>query len=117
MCRQCNVSRGGYYKWNKRPISRKKEVDEGILEVIEEIRRTEPKKQAYGSPRMRKELAARGLKCGENRVAKIMQANNIRAKIKQKHVVTTNSKHDYPYADNLLNQHFSVAKARRGICV
>jgi len=111
MCRLCNVSRGGYYKWRKRPISRKKEVDSQILEVIEEIRRIEPKKQAYGSPRMCQELIARGLKCGENRVAKIMRANDIRAKIKQKHVVTTNSKHDYPYADNLLNQRFSVAKA------
>lgn len=60
---------------------------------------------------MCRELVARGLKCGENRVAKLMRAHGISARIKRKHVVTTDSKHGYPYAANLLNWRFSATNA------
>jgi transposase InsO family protein len=37
-----------------------------------------------------------------------MQANNIKAKGKKKYITTTDSKHDLPVANNLLNQEFTA---------
>jgi transposase InsO family protein len=57
---------------------------------------------------MRHELVGAGLKCGENRVARIMRENGIKAQIKRKRVITTNSKHGRPFVENRVNQQFSV---------
>lgn len=107
------VSKSGYYKRLAAPVCRKKQYDKELLDNIIAIRNKTPVKQCYGSPRMYRELVAAGFTCGENRVAKIMRANNIRAKIKRKHVVTTDSKHGLPYAANLLKQRFNVARPRQ----
>lgn len=50
-----------------------------MLAEIERIHQTDC--IVYGSPRMHKELLARGFQCGENRVARIMRAHNIRARL------------------------------------
>ena len=44
---------------------------------------------AAGWPRMHKELLARGIRVGKDRVRKLMQQHGIRAKTKHKFVVTT----------------------------
>ncbi len=46
--------------------------------------------------------------CGKNRVAKIMRKNNIICRTRRKYKATTNSKHNYPVAPNLLAQNFYV---------
>ena len=61
---------------------------------------------AYGSPRITDELRSKGTKCGENRVARIMKVNGIVAKTAKKFKATTNSKHNLPVAENLLDQNF-----------
>jgi transposase InsO family protein len=61
---------------------------------------------AYGSPRMTTELNALGFRCGENRIARIMRENHIRAKSKRRYKVTTDSKHNLPVAPNLVQQNF-----------
>lgn len=67
-------------------------------------------KGRYGSPRITKQLRKDGLICGENRIARIMQKNNIQAKIKKRFKNTTDSKHTYPVAPNLLKQDFSAVE-------
>jgi putative transposase len=63
----------------------------------------------YGSPRMHRELLARGVTCSLNTVARLMQHAGIRARSKRKfRVMTTDSKHDHPIAPNLLEQDFQV---------
>jgi transposase InsO family protein len=54
------------------------------------------------------ELNASGINCGVNRVARLMRENSIRAKQSRKFKVTTNSKHNYPVAPNLLNRQFEI---------
>jgi len=110
MSRVLKVSRCGYYKWRKQPISHRKAENLKILENIRIIREKQPKKQSYGSPRLRWELNMLGIKCHKNRVARIMRANGIRARIKRKFVVTTNSQHKNPIAPNLLRQKFDVLR-------
>ena len=69
---------------------------------------TEPRR--LWLPRIWKELLARGIRVGKQRVQKLMQLHGIRAKGKRRFKVTTDSKHDLPIAPNLLDRQFSVAE-------
>ena len=62
---------------------------------------------SYGWPRIWKELLARGLRVGKERVQKLMQLHGIRAKGKRRFKVTTDSNHDLPIAPNLLDRKFT----------
>ncbi|QHT71720.1 hypothetical protein GXP67_36165 [Rhodocytophaga rosea] len=57
------------------------------------------------------DLIEKGISCSEKRVAKLMRSHQITAKRKRKFVVTTDSKHGLPVAENKLNQQFSAFKA------
>jgi len=62
----------------------------------------------YGSPRITAELKAGGIVCSENRVARLMRENNIRAKCKQKFKRTTKSDPKRKPAPNLLEGNFNI---------
>ena len=64
----------------------------------------------YGWPRTWKELLARGIRVGKQRVQKLMQLHGIRAKGRRRFKVTTDSNHDLPIAPNLLNREFTVSE-------
>lgn len=65
-------------------------------------------KQRYGSPRIHKELQMQGVKASLPLVAKLMRQENIYSIIRRRFKQTTDSKHRYPIAPNLLMQQFSV---------
>jgi len=67
-------------------------------------------RRAYGSPRIVEDLKDKGMKCGKNRVARLMKIHGIVGKAKKKFKATTNSNHALPVAENLLNQNFEAAK-------
>jgi len=50
------------------------------------------------------------IKCGRNRVYRLMKKHGIQSKRKRKFKATTNSKHDLPVAENILNQNFQATK-------
>jgi putative transposase len=105
MCRVLAVSRSGYYAWQQRPDSptaiRQAELVEQIQQIHEESR------EVYGSPRVHRELAARGVKCSENTVAKWMRKTGVRSKMRKRFVVrTTDSRHAHPIAPNTLDRQF-----------
>lgn len=106
MCQVLKISQSGYYKRDKKqPIRDKK--NNILLNKIKII--YEENKGCYGSPRITKQLNKEGSCYGKNRIARIMQKNNIRAKTKKKFkITTTNSNHKYPVAPNILNQNFRV---------
>jgi putative transposase len=69
-------------------------------------------KARYGSPRIHAELVARGQDCCVNTVAKLMRDNDIKAKTARKfRITTTDSNHDLPVADNLLDRQFNPSQA------
>jgi putative transposase len=63
---------------------------------------------AYGWPRIWRELLARGIAVGKERVRRLMQLHGVRAKGKRRFRVTTDSNHDLPIAANLLERQFTV---------
>ena len=52
-------------------------------------------------------LKARGVHVGIEQVKKLMKLHGIKARGKRKFVVTTDSKHDLPIAQNLLDSDFT----------
>ena len=64
----------------------------------------------YGWPRTWKELLARGIRLGKERVQSPMQLHGICAKGKRRYKVTTDSNHDLTIALNLLDGQFTVAE-------
>ena len=111
MCRVLEVSNGGYYAWRKRPESRRDRENRRLTVEIKAIH--QESRQTYGSPRIHDTLKKKGTECGKNRVARIVRLDGIRAKQKRRFKVTTDSKHDYPVAENLLNRQFNIEGPNR----
>ena len=88
-----------------RPGVNKRISDEALLVHIKAIHAEV--KEECGWPKMGKELLARGIRVGKERVRKLMQRHGIKARGKRKFVVTTDSKHNLPIAPNLLGRNFS----------
>lgn len=113
-CEVLQVSASGYFEhWRRkaaaqpsRPGGNKRISDEALLVHIRAIHAQV--KGEYGWPKMCKELLARGMRVGKERVRKLMQRHGIKARGKRKFVVTTDSKHDLPVAPNLLARDFTA---------
>jgi len=58
----------------------------------------------YGSPKITRELQDRGRRVSKSRVARRMRAAGLRSKVRRKYRVTTDSKHHFPVAPNLLER-------------
>lgn len=111
LCEALQVSISGYYAWQKRPESTRQQENKRILTEIQEIHRQS--RESYGSPRIYVDLQEKGVLCSENRVARLMKSHQIAAKRKRKFVVTTDSNHDLPVAENKLNQKFTATRANQ----
>lgn len=110
-CRVLGVSIVGYHEHFVRLASaaqRRHLSDDALLVHIKAIHAE--MRGGYGWPRTWKELLARGIRVGKERVQKLMQLHGIRAKGKRRFKVTTDSNHDLPISPNLLNREFTVAE-------
>lgn len=105
------VSRSGYYVWLNRPESNRQSSNKKLLAEIHKLHKQS--RETYGNPRITRALNKQGITCGKNRVARLMRDNGIAAKTKRKFKATTNSKHNYPVAANLLNQNFSANRPNK----
>ena len=104
MCKLLNVSRSGYHAWVHRPESRRSRDNRALEARIRVLHASSH--GIYGAPRIHRDLIDDGIACGKNRVARIMRKAGIRSRTKKKFKATTNSKHNFPVAPNLLNQRF-----------
>jgi transposase InsO family protein len=102
------VSVSGYYAWLKRPESTTSQANKQLVEHIKVIH--QQSRQTYGSPRVWVDLKRKGVPCSLNRVARLMQVNQIAARRKKKYMVTTDSRHGLAVAENKLNQQFEATK-------
>ncbi len=107
MCRVFKVSRSGYYDWiHRKPSQRELER----LQISKEIQMIyQMSNGRYGSPKITRELNEKGWRVSRPRVARIMSSQGIKSIINRKFkVVTTDSKHNFPIAENLLNRNFGA---------
>jgi len=110
LCEVLAVSRSGYYAWQGRPESASSERRRAVVAEMREVHGARHKRN-YGSPRMVRELRARGHAVSENTVAKLMRAHALRAATARKFRHTTDSNHPYPVAKNELNREFDRSRA------
>lgn len=111
MCQALEVTPGGYYGWRGRPASARAQTNEALVGAIREVHGEV--KARYGSPRIHAELVARGKPCCVNTVARLMREHGIAAKTKRKFRCTTDSNHDHPVAENVLDRGFEPEAADR----
>lgn len=106
MCEVFNVSCSGYYDWLNRDPSNlalaNRQLDLKIKAIYDEH------KQRYGEPRITRQLKQNGESCSHTRVARRMKIMGLKAIAKRKFKVTTDSEHNNPVFENILNRDFST---------
>ncbi len=107
LCDALAVSPAGYYAWRQRPVSARRQRQDALTAHIRAVHAQV--RGRYGSPRVHAELVARGHGCCVNTVARLMRRAGVAAKTARKFRHTTDSKHDRPVADNLLDRQFDPA--------
>jgi len=107
MSRAFDVSASGYYAWIGRPPS-KRSREEARLEVEIKAAHTRTR-QTCGPERLQHDLAEHGVQVGVCRIRRIRKKLGIRCKQTKKYTVTTDSRHTFPVAENLLDQQFEAA--------
>ena len=110
MCEVLGVSPGGYHQHftrQARLTERTRLSDDALLVHIKAI--CAESRGSYGWPRVWKELLARGIRVGKERVRKLMQQHGLQARAKRRFKATTDSGHSLPVAPNLLERQFDVA--------
>ena len=108
LCRNLEVTRQGYYAWRKRPPSSSVEADAALNESIREVFRES--RESYGSPRVRRELRARGATVSKRRVERAMRAMGLTPPTPRKIRKTTVRNPDDAVAPNLLDRNFTASR-------
>ena len=110
MCEVLKVSRSSFYHWKKgkstKPSERRAILSSEIFSIYHWSR------GRYGSPRITRELEAKGMRASRPFVAKLMRERDLRSIVKKKFKKTTNSSHRYPVVENYLNQNFQVKNSK-----
>jgi transposase InsO family protein len=105
------VPRSTFYASHDRPESRRERRNRFLLMHIKD--EFEQSRHTYGSRRIHAELRGRGIRCSINRIARLMKQHGIVAVQHRKYRPTTDSKHDFPVAPNLLGREFQAAAPNR----
>lgn len=105
MCQWLGVSRAGFYASLERPVSRRALANHRLRLEIRAVHAASA--QRYGAPKVHAELRDHGLRCGHNRVARLMREDGLRAKRSRRYRVTTVSEHRHARPTNVLARRFA----------
>ncbi len=105
LCRVLQVSPSGFYAWLDRGPSARDQERARLQEVIKIV--FEESRETYGSPRVHAELVEMGLEVSKTRIEREMRAMGLLARRPKKFRVTTDSDHDKPVAENVLERKFN----------
>lgn len=114
VCQTLGICRSAYYSRKETPQT-DKELDDRKLR-LEARKLFEENHEEYGRTRMRKALKENGYPMSEGKVRRIMQAEGLVPKKSKKYKATTNSKHNYQVAENILNREFNAEKPNQKWC-
>ena len=109
MARVLDVSVAGFYVWASRPVSDRARSDVALLPAIRRIH-TEAD-ATYGSRRLQRDLGRGGHPCSRTRARRLMRLAGVSVKTRRKFRVTTDSKHNFPVATNVLDRQFEAHHA------
>lgn len=108
VCRLLNVSRSGFYEaQNRPPVATRLSCP-----IVAQLKASFAESNGcFGSRPLREALRAKGTEISLYKVRRLMRANGLRSAWKRKFVHTTDSKHDLPIAENVLNRQFEPKSA------
>jgi putative transposase len=104
LCRVMQVASSGYYAWRRRPESRRAMANRVLAAQIKAAHTRSRK--TYGRRRIHAQLRRERISCSRNRVARLMRQNGLCGLRRRAFRVTTNSRHSFPVAENLLARDF-----------
>lgn len=108
MCEILGICKRMYFKWKKNGIPKKHRHVALLKEEITSIFLSF--KKEYGRNKIAKELNKRGFKIAPRQVSNYMRLLGLRSRSKRRFKVTTDSKHNYFTAPNILNRKFKTDK-------
>jgi putative transposase len=111
LCQVLEVSRQGYYAWLRRKPCRRRHRDEALRQHIHQAFADSGAR--YGAPRVHRALAANGETTSRKRVARIMRQEGLVARRRRRFVCTTDSRHGFRIAPNLVARDFEPAEPNR----
>ena len=104
MSRILHVTKSAYYDWKQRGAT---VVDADEFALCSRMKALFAKsRDSLGSRVMVQQLRKEDYALGRYRVRRLMKRLGLRVKIKRRYRVTTQSRHDLPVADNVLNRKF-----------
>lgn len=108
MCDVLGVSESGYHAWKSRPPSKRDKENQTVLERLKYFH--QESRKTYGIDRLCDDLRDDGIPVNHKRVARLKRENNIYPKTYKKFVITTDSNHENPIAENILDRQFEQEK-------
>lgn len=109
LCEVMQVKRSSYYDWKNNRSQKVISADEFALRS-EMKRLFKQSRESLGSRRMSKALRAQGFNVGRTKARRLMRLMELVVKLKRKYKVTTDSAHNLPVAENVLNREFNPLK-------
>lgn len=106
LCRFMKVSRSADYAWLQRPETAGENEDDELTELIKTA--FAKSRATYGTRRLKVALFQRKRTVSRRRIGRLMRQADLTCKTKRKFKATTNSQHDLPIADHVLNRQFKV---------
>lgn len=119
LCRVMCVSRSGYTLFCQRQkqglAGRHTQRQQQDVALLLHIRAAYRRGRGYsGSPRVHDDLREQGIRTSRKRVARLMKQNGLVGRSRaRRRVTTTNSRHAYPVARNLLERRFTPTEVAR----
>ena len=115
LCAVMRVSRSGFYDYLDRytPGGANRRKEAGLRSRIKQI--FDQSRASYGSRRIVKQLQAEGHKIGRYKVRRIMREMGLKAKTPKRFKLTTNSRHSFAVAANVLDRNFDVGYRQQGL--
>lgn len=111
-CQVLGVKRQGYYHYRRH--TENKPVDPMHQEMLRLIKKIASETDnTYGSRRMKKAMNILGFSIGRSKARKLMREAGVEVRHRKKYKVTTNSNHQQPVFDNLVQRQFDVKEIDR----
>jgi len=108
-CQVMEISRSGYYE----ALQRQAHPEKVCVASVHIKAAFHASAGAYGSRRIVASMRSQGLSIGRYRVRTLMRQHGLQTKWRRKFVNTTDSKHDMPVAENILNRQFKPEAANQ----
>jgi transposase InsO family protein len=107
-CRILQVSRTGYYHWQKRRLIQRRHEEEKFLLLLR--KHYQQSGGRYGLLRLTRSISREGMLVNKKRIYRLMKKYGIFSKTKKKFKVTTKQNSAASFSDNLINGNFEAER-------